>query len=235
MTGDNEKTAKMIASQAGIDNILWEVRPDGKAEKIKKLQGKGKKVAMVGDGINDAPAIVTADLGIAMSSGTDVAIESADVMLLGGNIKAVPEVITASAKTMKNIKGNLCWALFYNAVFIPIAACGFINPAVAAAAMICPQCEDEIADRLIHKRGIINVTARYRKSLVSAEFDPDIINEEQIKAKLENMGYAESKRGNSGLISDTICIGAISFLLSVLSVLKKGCLCQQSVIMLRSV
>ena len=91
MTGDNEKTAKMIASQAGIDNILWEVRPDGKAEEIKKLQGKGKKVAMVGDGINDAPAIVTADLGIAISSGTDVAIESADVMLLGGNIKAVPK------------------------------------------------------------------------------------------------------------------------------------------------
>ena len=207
MTGDNEKTAKMIASQAGIDNILWEVRPDGKAEEIKKLQGKGKKVAMVGDGINDAPAIVTADLGIAMSSGTDVAIESADVMLLGGNIKAVPEVITASAKTMKNIKGNLCWALFYNAVFIPIAACGFINPAVAAEAMS------------LSSNGVLMSALRINK----------------MEAKLENMGYAESKRGNSGLISDTICIGAISFLLSVLSVLKKGCLCQQSVIMLRSV
>lgn len=92
---------------------------------------------------------------------------------------------------------------------------------IRVAGMICPQCEDEIADRLIHKRGIINVAASYRKSLVSAEFDSDIINEEQIKAELENMGYAEIKGGSSGLISDMVCIGAIICLLAVLSVIKK--------------
>ena len=135
ITGDNERTARAIASQVGIDHVFAGVLPENKAEKVKELQQAGQKVAMVGDGINDAPALAVADIGIAMGAGTDIAIETADVTLVGGELTHIPKAIVLSRKTMKNIRQNLFWALFYNTIGIPIAALGLLAPWVAGAAM----------------------------------------------------------------------------------------------------
>jgi Cu+-exporting ATPase len=142
ITGDNRQTAEAIARETGIDRILSEVLPQDKAGEVSRLQAEGRKVAMVGDGINDAPALVQADIGMAIGTGTDIAVESADVVLMQGNLGEVATAIALSRATIRNIRQNLFWAFIYNIAGIPIAAgvlAAFggplLSPVLAGAAM----------------------------------------------------------------------------------------------------
>jgi len=143
LTGDNEKTARTVAEKLGIDEFEAGVRPEDKHERIKALKAEGRKVAMAGDGINDAPALAEADVGIAMGTGTDVAIESAGVTLVKGDLLGIVKAVKLSRRTMRNIRQNLFFAFVYNALGVPVAAGALyplgllLNPMIAAAAMSC--------------------------------------------------------------------------------------------------
>jgi Cu+-exporting ATPase len=135
LTGDNERAARAVAAEVGIDDVIAEVLPEGKVDVVRRLQAEGRTVAMVGDGVNDAAALAQADLGLAIGTGTDAAIEASDITLVRGDLRSAADAIRLSRRTLATIKGNLFWAFAYNIAALPLAAAGLLNPMLAGAAM----------------------------------------------------------------------------------------------------
>ncbi|MEO5678450.1 MAG: HAD-IC family P-type ATPase, partial [Acidimicrobiales bacterium] len=135
LTGDNEAVARAIAAEVGIERVIAGVLPEEKVEEVKRLQAEGRRVAMVGDGVNDAAALAVADLGLAMGTGTDAAIEASDLTLVSGDLRAAADGIRLARRVLRTIRGNLFWAFAYNLAAVPLAAAGLLNPMLAGAAM----------------------------------------------------------------------------------------------------
>ncbi|MGA9311706.1 MAG: HAD-IC family P-type ATPase, partial [Pseudonocardiaceae bacterium] len=136
LTGDNETVARSVATEVGIDTVVAGMLPEDKVEEVRRLQQAGRVVAMVGDGVNDAAALAQADLGLAMGTGTDAAIEASDLTVIRGDLRLVADAIRLSRRTLGTVKGNLFWAFGYNVVALPLAATGLLNPIIAGAAMV---------------------------------------------------------------------------------------------------
>jgi cation-transporting P-type ATPase A/B/Cu+-exporting ATPase len=135
VTGDNEAVALAVAAEVGIDEVIAAVLPGEKVEVVRRLQREGRRVAMVGDGVNDGPALAAADLGLAIGSGTDVALAAADLILVRDDLRTVPAALALSRRTLRTIRGNMLWAFGYNVAALPLAACGLLNPFIAGGAM----------------------------------------------------------------------------------------------------
>lgn len=230
LTGDNKAQAQAIANEVGIENVVAEVLPQDKERKVRELQEQGRKVAMIGDGINDAPALTRADLGIAIGAGTDIAIESADIVLIKSDLTDAVYSIDLSKAVIKNIKMNLFWAFFYNTIGIPLA-CGILypgfgillNPMIAAFAMslssvcvvtnalrlrtfkkkgerknmkkeiyvkgmMCDHCKNRVKQELLKIKGVYDVRIDLKTGKVELDLSEDI-NNEVLKAKIEELGY----------------------------------------------
>ncbi len=136
LTGDNEGAARRVADEVGIDEVLAEAMPQDKVAAIRRLQSEGSRVAMVGDGVNDAAALAQADLGVAMGTGTDVAIDAADITIIRGDLRSVGESLKLARRTLRTIRENLFWAFLYNTAALPLAALGLLSPMLAGAAMV---------------------------------------------------------------------------------------------------
>jgi P-type E1-E2 ATPase len=171
LTGDNQATAAAVAAEAGIAEVIAGALPDGKVALIAGLQAQGRSVAMVGDGVNDGPALAAADLGLAIGSGTDVALTAADMILLRDDLSAVPEAIKLARATLATIRRNLAWAFGYNIAAIPLAAAGFLNPIIAGAAMAASSAFVVASSARLRRFGI-PATARGHRDRAAAPVAP---------------------------------------------------------------
>jgi Cu+-exporting ATPase len=195
LTGDNERTASAIQKQLGLNKVIAGVLPQGKEQEVVKLQQSGKTVAMVGDGINDSPALARADVGIAIGAGTDVAIESADIVLMKNDLNDVVTSIELSKAVMRNIRQNLFWAFFYNVIGIPLAAGCFysllgikLNPMIGAAAMSLSSfcvCSNALRLRLFRPKHVVSTPAAAPSVLRMDPEVPDLLPEESSKNRKE--------------------------------------------------